>query len=79
MKFRTGYDIISDLPHGFTLHVFDRTFNFHFDWPKPVWFDRSWAVNEKGYVRAMPVWRDRPKKWLLRGFTPPRVNVRFGP
>ena len=79
IRFRTGYDIVSDLPHGFTLHLFGRTFNFHWDWPKPVWFNRSWAVNEKGYMQGMPIMRRKPKKWLLRSIQPPRIDVRFGP
>lgn len=79
MKFRTGYDIVSDLPHGFTLHAWGLTFNLHFAAPKAVWYNQHWAVNEKGYVQGMPVLRQRRKWWLLRGFTPPRLDVRFRP
>lgn len=66
IKLQTGYDIGSDLHHGFTLKVGKLLIGCHWDWPQVIWYNRSWAVNEKGYVQGMPVVRRRPRKFLFR-------------
>ena len=63
----TGYDIIADLPHGFNLLLGRLIVSFHFDWPRPVWYNKFYALNEHGYVQGMPVRRAKPKRWRLRG------------
>jgi hypothetical protein len=67
--FQTGYDIHHDLIHGFQLHLGHRvkkkpgepvyrvSIFAQWDWPKLVWRSATWAVNEAGYVRGMPVLR----------------------
>ena len=57
MKFRTGYDIATDLHHGFTLLVGRLLVAFHFNWPHLVWYNRDWALDEAGYIQGMPVYR----------------------
>jgi hypothetical protein len=79
MKFRIGYDIISDLPHGFVLSVGRFIVNFHYDWPSLVWYDRYWHINEQGYLAGLPVPRKKPKRWLLRGIKWGAVDLRFRP
>lgn len=66
MKFRTGYDIGCDLHHGFTLKVGKLLIASHWDWPRIIWYNRSWAVNEHGYVQGMPIMRRKPKLWPIR-------------
>ena len=69
VAYRFGYDITTDLHHGFVLvwgKRRKRLLAFHWNWPHLVWFNRSWAVDEAGYIRGMPVYRKTKKKWLLR-------------
>ncbi len=71
IAFRTGYDITTDLHHGFTLSIGSvrkrLTLGFHWDWPRLYWYNRHWAMDEPDYLQGMPVLREKPKKWLLRG------------
>lgn len=71
MKFRTGYDIGTDMHHGFTLLLGKRLVGLHWNWPHLTWFNRSWMVDEHGVIKGMPVPRRKPKKWLLRGIVWP--------
>ena len=78
LALQTGYDIIADLPHGFNLLVGRLLVSFHWDWPRPVWHNRNWALNEAGYIQGMPVYRKKPKRWLLRSVQfPMRFRVRW--
>jgi hypothetical protein len=78
VKFRTGYDIGSDLHHGFVFNAGRFIVNFHFDRPRLVWYNKYWHVDEPGYVQGLPVPRKKPKKWLLRGIEW-YVDLRFRP
>lgn len=62
-----GYDISTDLPFGFTLALGHRCsehgsryrfiISFHFDWPKFVWRDDAWMLNEPGTLKGLPLRR----------------------
>lgn len=67
MKFRTGYNMVCDLYHGFELKLGRLYVGFNFDWPNCVWYDKHWHTNEPGYLTAMAVARKKPKRWTLRG------------
>ncbi len=67
IRLQTGYNIVADLPHGFVFLLGGLLISLHFDWPRPVWYNRDWALNERGYIQGMPVHRAKPKRWLLRG------------
>lgn len=76
LAFRTGYNIELDTHHGFDLYAFGWRLAFGFDWPRIAWFNRDWAVDEKGTLRSLPVLRRKPKKWLIRGISwPVRIKV----
>lgn len=68
---RFGYDITTDLHHGFTLVIGNirkrLIIGFHFNRPTLVWYNRHYALDEPGYIQGMPVIRRKPKRWLLRG------------
>jgi hypothetical protein len=87
-----GYDIETDSPFSFRMALGHRDcepdtiihrpiryrllFGFWFDWPKLIWAHETWAVDEPGYLRGMPVRRPRPlrrlwpgQKWHLRGLS----------
>ena len=76
----TGYDIITDLHHGFTFACKPWLLvAFHFNWPHLIWYNKHWAMNEPGYIQGMPVARREPKRWLLRGIAwPCKLMVRYG-
>jgi hypothetical protein len=75
--FQTGYDIGTDLPFGFQLYLGRRTKSklgepaYHaqifaqWDWPRLKWRSATWAVDEPGQLRGMPVMRQGgfPKRW----------------
>ncbi len=71
---QTGYDITTDLHHGFNIG-FTRAWKlspwllicWHYGWPQLIWYNRYYAVNESGYLRGFPVARPKAKWWLLRG------------
>ncbi len=64
-----GYHIGTDSPFSFSLCLGRRdpkfrrdlcyklVVGFAFDWPKLIWHNSDWAVNELGYVRGLPVYR----------------------
>ncbi len=77
---RTGYDIGTDLPYGFTLALgtkrpqgvssnirFRWFIKFHYDWPKVVWADRYWRVNESGTLKGVPVPREQTRLMAMVG------------
>ncbi len=75
IAYRFGYDITTDLHHGVTIvwgKRRKRMLAFHWNWPHVVWFNRSWAVDERGYIQGLPVYRVKRKRWLLRGIIWPR-------
>jgi hypothetical protein len=67
VKFRFGYDIVTDLHHGFSLCVGRLYIGFHYNLPHLVYYNRHWAMDEAGYIQGMPVYRRKPKRWLIRG------------
>jgi hypothetical protein len=78
---QTGYDVSTDCPFGFTLclgqriktkyqsgPVYRLVIGLSFDWPKLLWAEEAWAMNERGYIRGMPVARQgiRSSAWTGR-------------
>jgi hypothetical protein len=82
-----GYDALTDSAFSFRMAAVHRqaaqgefkyrlVFGFWFDWPKLIWAHETWAVDEPGYLRGMPVRRPQPlrrlwpgQKWHLRGLS----------
>lgn len=68
-----GYFISADCPFSFCVALGPRptppdmpnivwskyrvTFGAYWDWPKFMWLDERWVLNEAGYVHGMPVAR----------------------
>ncbi len=78
-----GYDIATDCPYGVTLCLGHRekhvgsfgpqyrfVVSFSFDWPKLSWKHETWALNEPGYIKGMPVARrgTRSSAWTGREY-----------
>jgi hypothetical protein len=40
---------------------------FCFNFPRLIWYNKHWALNEPGYIQGQPILRAKPKKWRLRG------------
>jgi hypothetical protein len=67
--FDWGYDISTDLLYGFTLALWRRVPRFKrdyvyrlvwrvsFEWPRLVWRDADWMLDEEGYVKGLPLAR----------------------
>ncbi len=57
---RIGYDIHTDLPYGVSLCLGKASGSrwliyFHYDWPKVIWADKYWRVDESGVLKGVPV------------------------
>lgn len=80
-----GYDLPTDSWFGLRVYLGYRkpepqcphyrfAFRFYFDWPKLTWAHETWAVDEAGYLRGLPVMRQgvrssawTGREWHLRG------------
>ncbi len=77
---QTGYDIGTDLPYGFSLYLgkaptYHWVIEFHCDWPKVIWADRYWRVDECGTLKGVPVPREQTRLMAMAGlrYWPQRV------
>jgi hypothetical protein len=75
--FQTGYDVGTDLLYGCQVHfrrrprrnprdpVYRVSLYAQWDWPTLVWRSVTWAINEPGALRGMPVPRQGrwPRVW----------------
>ncbi len=69
---RTGYDIVTDLPYGFSLclgkaNPYRWLIEYHYEWPKVVWADRYWRVDENGTLKGVPVPREQTRLMVMAG------------
>lgn len=83
-----GYDLGTDLPFGFKLFLGARNAEYRgepvyrlclqiaFDWPKVVWRDNWWAINEEGMLKGLPIARQSigtGRRYSIRMIVWPRL------